>query len=124
MKRDMNLIRLLLLRSEGDPKAVEDAKLYTDDQRVHHVAMLVDAGFIEATLRRDPDKRIIGSDVHRITWKGYEFLDAMRDEGIWKKAQDTLLKPIGGIAFEVLLEWLKWQMREKLSLPNSSPKKE
>ncbi|MBL9188769.1 MAG: DUF2513 domain-containing protein [Opitutaceae bacterium] len=57
----------------------------------------------------------------RMTWSGHDFLDAMRDEGIWKMAQDSILKPIGGVAFEVLKEWLKSQMRTKLGFPNKGP---
>lgn len=56
--------------------------------------------------------------LQKMTWAGHDFLDSMRDDTIWKKAQEKVLKPIGGVAFDVLKEWLKAEMRSKLGLPS------
>ncbi|HNB50746.1 MAG TPA: DUF2513 domain-containing protein [Anaerolineales bacterium] len=53
--------------------------------------------------------------VRRLTWQGYEFMDAMRDGGRWKKAKDIADKA-GGITFDllkvVLVELAKSSVRE------------
>jgi asparagine synthase (glutamine-hydrolysing) len=48
---------------------------------------------------------------------GDDFLDAMKDETIWNSAKENILKPASGVAFDVLLEWLKWKMKTKLGMP-------
>jgi hypothetical protein len=49
--------------------------------------------------------------VDRLTWEGYEFLEASRDEGLWNKAVREVVSKGGGLAFEVLkqvlVSWVK-----------------
>jgi len=46
----MNLIRLLLLETEGeDPKP--DLSAYTEDQCVYHSALLIEAGLVDGQTR-------------------------------------------------------------------------
>ena len=52
-----------------------------------------------------------------ITWKGFDFLEASRDESIWAKAQESILKPTASFTFDLLLEWLKTKAKESLGLP-------
>ena len=37
----------------------------------------------------------------RLTWEGNDFLDAVRDESIWKRVRSTIGKITGGASFEV-----------------------
>lgn len=52
MKRDMNLVREILLALEEDLSgfAPEDMEIkgYTDEQIGYHILLLIEAGFIEA----------------------------------------------------------------------------
>jgi hypothetical protein len=50
-----------------------------------------------------------------ITWNGYEFLDAARDDTRWKQAKDVISK-MGGLAFEVLKAYLVKLMTENIGL--------
>lgn len=67
----------------------------------YHYLLLVDAGLIEA--------RNMGSvgyyrllEPKRLTWAGHEFLDAARNEDLWKQAKRMVLEKTGGQAMEVL----------------------
>jgi purine nucleoside phosphorylase len=119
MKRDMELIRTLLLRSEGDEAAVRIADTYSVEERAYHVQLMVDAGFVEAIVHRNADGAPIGAITSRLTWAGHDFLDAMRDDTIWKKAKEHVLKPGASWTFDLLKEWLKVQAKEKLGIPLS-----
>ena len=52
-----------------------------------------------------------------LTWEGHEFIDAAKDSKLWAKAKKHVLAPAGGVAFNVLLEWLKMEAKTKLGLP-------
>jgi hypothetical protein len=119
MKRDFNLVRKILQDME-DAQPMRMCNGFTYDGYEEptineHVELLIEAGLLEGKVLRTQDSSM--PIVSRLTWAGHDFLDAMKDESIWKKAQDSLLKPAGGVAFDVLLEWLKWQMKEKLGMP-------
>lgn len=119
MKRDFDLIRSILLDVEdfapGDSGTVQDYDGH--DQRTvnHHSILLIEAGFLEGAIVGGGARVII----HKMTWRGHDLLDAMRDESIWKKAKETVLPKVGGVALDVLLAWLVWQAKEKLHIPQS-----
>ena len=121
MKRDFNLIRLILTDMQGaEPMTLLQDFSYEGYEKPainEHIELLIEAGLLKGTVHRTLGGSVAG--VSRLTWAGHDFLEAMTDEGIWKKAQDSVLKPIGGVVFDVLLEWLKWQMREKLGMPTA-----
>jgi len=49
----------------------------------------------------------------RMTWSGHDFLDAARDETLWKKAKQTVMKPAASFTFEIVREWLKNEIRAR-----------
>jgi len=119
MKRDMNLIRLILLALEGDQEADARSKAqYEKPVIAYHAALLIEAGLVEGATTKDADGMPARYFLQKMTWAGHDFLDSMRDDTIWKKAQEKVLKPVGGVAFDVLKEWLKAEMRNKLGLPS------
>ncbi len=110
MKRDMDLIRKLVLAiescSDGWPK--EDLKIdgYTADQIGYHAFLLVDAG-----LASGADVTSSGSSgpeylLSHLTWAGHDFADACRDETIWRKAKATVRDKVGTVTFDVMKELL------------------
>ena len=113
MKRELELIRLILLEIEKQPydQGPIEAEIpgYTSAQISYHVLLLKDAGLIEAI----DFSTFAGSDWKptRLTWQGHEFLDASRDEGRWQKALSIMKEKAGGIAFDVLKELLLQYMR-------------
>ena len=116
MKRDMDLVRLILLeieKSSEDPRAQIYLEIpnYTSEQVSYHVMILNDAGLIEAC-----DFSAMGSDnfwcPKRLTWSGHEFLDAARNDSIWNKAKEKA----SSINFELLKEVLLNITRQQLGL--------
>lgn len=91
MKRDMDLVRSILLAFENDGSRRHGktilAELADDDQINMHLDLLEDAGFLEAKVFR-PVKG--GVSIHsgwRVTWEGHEFIEKIRDPEIWKKTK-------------------------------------
>src|SRR6188768_2402520 len=92
MKRNMDLIRLLLMRSEGDAEAENAVEQFSVEERAYHVQLLIDAGLVEGIVRRGPNGEFTGAAVSRLTWAGHDFLQSIRDNTLWNKAKKQVLQ--------------------------------
>ena len=110
MKRDFNLIREILLVAEAAKpeqriglKDFEDSHPDRLEELSEHVQLLERAGFLDVTLSRS----LGGSGpraffINRIEWAGHDYLDAVRDPGIWSKTEQQLKKVGGSATLEVV----------------------
>jgi hypothetical protein len=121
MKRDLDLIRKLLLLLEshehGYAPAVISIDGYTDEQIGFHVHLLGEAGLAVVADTTSLSSPSPSAMPQHLTWAGYEFLEAAKDETVWGKAKEKVIKPAGGVAFTVLLEWLKAEAKTRLGIP-------
>lgn len=84
MKRNMNKVRELLIKIEET--GVDDT-YYTDDQEeCYHLRIMKDGGLVEGWVADDGVDGMT-AEITRMTWKGHEFLDAIRDDGVWEKVK-------------------------------------
>lgn len=111
----MGLIREILMDLES--KQPNEFLDHDDPVVAYHASLLREAGFVNGVIINNELSLPRACRLAYLTWRGHDFLDAMRDESIWRKAQESILKPAGGIAFDVLFQWLKVQMQQKLGLP-------
>lgn len=130
MKRDMDLVRLMLLRTEAagvDKEAADkyhvECEKYPEPVRAHQIAIMIEAGLIVGTVSGSPEsgglpvRGIIG----RLTWQGHEFLDAARDETTWKKVRDKVMKPAASFTFGILVEALKIEIKKRIGMLSGGP---
>ncbi len=115
MKRDMELIRLLLLRDEGE-QPVPDLSAYSDEQLLYHSVLLIEAGLVHGHIGTGNQGEPVGTVIFRLTWAGHEFLDAARNDTIWKKAVEKTKKAGVQVTMAVLEELLKKLLKEPLGL--------
>jgi hypothetical protein len=115
MKRDMDVIRAVLMTAEDENhERLESLGL---DIVCFHVQLCMDAQFVEGNVSSDFNGRTMTWEryaVMRLTWLGAEALDAMRDETIWKKAQQHVIKPAASWTFSLLFDWLKAEARQRI----------
>jgi hypothetical protein len=104
MKRDMDLIRQILLKIEEHPYDLDWVELelegYSPREISYHVMLLAQASLIEAdnlSTFGDPQW-----EAKSLTWQGHEFLEAAKDESRWNKAKKLVKEKGGGMIFEVL----------------------
>jgi len=115
MKRDMNLIRLLLLETEGeDPKP--DLSAFSEDHRVYHSALLIEAGLVHGQIIEDGSGQPAGTVILRLTWAGHEFLDAARNDTIWHKAGERIKKSGVDVTISLMKEILNQLLKQSLGL--------
>jgi repressor of nif and glnA expression len=109
MARDMDLVRRILMEMEElvkegkgqDLERILKEEGYSGREIHYHLKLLSQAGFIEAVSLSALDgyPAYLPRD---ITWEGYDFLEAIRDEGIYKRAKATALEKTGGVVLSVL----------------------
>jgi hypothetical protein len=95
MKRDMDLVRDLMLFLEGKPDtamiSAEDIPMAqrNSTEIQYHLNLIYQAGFLNAEAFRSSttSDRIIKVIPFDLTWQGHEFLDAVRDPEIWRQAK-------------------------------------
>ena len=107
MKRDMDLVREILFCVEKDEDLSILEKQYGTDKVIGHVAIMQDAGLVDAMLERDVEGKLFLAVLFRLTWAGHEFLDNARDNAVWKKVMKALGGKVASASFSVLTECLK-----------------
>ena len=76
---------------------------YDDRMIKHHLVLLHDAGLLRCEpIRSSTSDRVIHVIPFELTWDGHEFLDKIRDEGIWHKIVDHIRASGGSLAFSVI----------------------
>lgn len=107
MKRDVDLIRQIILQAEQANEKINvgakfKVKGYDDILVAKHIELLVEAGLLKARLTRTDTDGVVEAYVERLTWDGHEFLDAARNESVWNKAKVIIKEKVGTVSFEVL----------------------
>lgn len=108
MKRDPDIVRNLLLALEKDStnnsfstKELPVIEGVSPAVVLAHATLLIEANFL--TKAMDQYGTSPRRDKFSISWSGYDFLDSVRDEGVWHKTKETARKA-GGQTFDILID--------------------
>ncbi|MCD4719576.1 MAG: DUF2513 domain-containing protein [Desulfobacula sp.] len=121
MKRDLDLIRKLLiyLEEKPDDKIVQDLEIegYTNREVQYHFILMNEAGLIrcEKSISSTSD-RIIRVYPNGLTWQGHEFFEASRNDTFWKKAKELVKSKSGALQFDVIKAVLISMAKESVGL--------
>lgn len=110
MYRNDDLIRSLMLDLEGASSYVNASHTvpgYTRDQVAYHLAQIVKAGYAEGP---QPRYASTGADptipiavvVARLTPAGHDLIATLRDDTVWAKVKERLMKVGGSASLEVI----------------------
>lgn len=101
MKRDWDLVRLVLLDFEEGHRGYELclAEGYDMPAISAHVRMLEDGGFIEGVAWSAGGFGFPANPI--LTWTGHDFLAAIRDEGVWKKTKSRIAG-VASVTFDIV----------------------
>lgn len=62
----------------------------SEEDYYHHIRLLIEAEFVVGQFEFYESGEIGIADVDYITWKGYEFLDSIKDENIWSNVKSKM----------------------------------
>lgn len=122
MKRDLDLIREILLHIESGEQYDGSREFYystpedmglsgcTPEEFVYHCTLLIEDGYIDGAAT------IVNIVVRRLTSRGHDFLDDIRDAGVWKQVKNRL-GSLPGVALGIVAELAKSEIKKHLALP-------
>lgn len=112
MKRDWELIRIILEEVEGLPdtrgklmaRRIAGAFGCTEEEANYHLWLLLEAGLIEGNCagKPGPHTTLICCGV-AVTWKGHEFLDMVRSNKAWNRIKQWLNKKAVDLSYEAIV---------------------
>ncbi|MCF6327166.1 MAG: DUF2513 domain-containing protein [Devosiaceae bacterium] len=120
MKRDMDIVRGLLLKIEKYG-TVNMGSLMSEsptagevNQTNYHLKMLIEeAGMVRGEVCVTMDRASVEWIDLDLTWQGHDFLDSVRDPEIWRLAKDGAQK-VGGLSIELLGELAKGLVKQQI----------
>ena len=119
VKRDMDLIRELLLRLEAWPLELGGALTippeeiavpgYDVAQIEHHLCLIREKGLIDEADARP----MLGIGFCGLTWAGHDFIDSVRDPEIWAKTKKGA-EDAKGFTFDLLRDLAKGLIKKQI----------
>jgi hypothetical protein len=121
MKRDMDLVRSILLAVEKQTSgcALESPEIngYSKEQIVYHIYIMVQGGLLEAQPTQTQASVIpMDFDFINLTWAGHEFIDNARNEGVWKKAKTIVGEKLETISVGVMIQLVSSLVKHQFGL--------
>ena len=123
MKRDMDLMRAMLLRIE-ECSDVPPKMLHVDDfDDLHadpfvislHVELMNDAGLIEVFDSNVEPDGFKDFAISRLTLSGYEYLDAIRNRKVWMRVKKKI-EFLGGATLDIIKQLAVKELAKELGL--------
>jgi hypothetical protein len=118
MKRDMDLVRDLLLKIEASEDETSLSDLVSEENEreyaaaVYHLRMLIEEVGLVRGINVSSNDGYDWIDLE-LTWQGHEFLETVRDPETWRKAKEGANK-IGSFAIDVLIDVAKAYAKKKM----------
>ena len=104
MRRDLDLVRAILVAVEDADAPVNAAELVTPDWPfalvTYHVELLQSRGLVDAKVTRTKGGAI--ALVLGLTWEGCDYLDAIRDERVWSRTKAVIAETVGSATMAVV----------------------
>lgn len=120
MNRDMILVRKILLEIENQTFGYAPNNFvlegYTQEQIRYHAHIMMQGGLIEGVNTIDHNSTSPQAIPKNLTWAGHEFLEAARNDTVWKKAMDIVQEKGGTITITVLSQLLSSLMKSHFGL--------
>ena len=121
MKRDMDLVREILLAIEEHSSGFAPSKLeiegYSDEEVGYHIYIMIEAGLLTGIETTEFAGSSLKAVANHMTWQGHEFLDASRDPTRWGRAK-ALAGKVGGVTMNVLGQILTKVMMDQVAKIN------
>lgn len=119
MKLNIDLLRKILMYIENNSNGYEylsniELDDYTKTEIIYHIRLLLDGGFIVGEILGLNEKKI---RVHRMTLKGHQYLESIREKYIWEEVKRQLeLKGLKNVSLDILKDFSNKLIRDKLGI--------
>ena len=119
MKRDMDLLREIAFAIE-EQAPLQTASLrfdgYTLEQVGYHCRLILEANLAAGTDLQTLRDSYPVYRIERLTMSGHDFVDAARNDAVWRTATQSISERVDSVSFGVLLQLLNKEAAEMLGL--------
>lgn len=121
MRRDMDLVREILLAAESLPAAggFIDLPERDDGELRYHLRIVAQAGLLDVQFAAHEGTAHETVWLNGLTWQGHEFLSTARDNTRWRAAVHKVGATAGGVAFALLRDYLLSEARKLVGIAPS-----
>lgn len=103
MKRNMDLVREILLEIEAQPagKLIRNVSLpekWNKEEVVGHLRLIGQAGLDDGKMEFHREAVLIA--IHGLSNEGHDLLDSIRSEAVWQKTKDRVEEVGGSVALD------------------------
>lgn len=99
MKRDIDLVRRILVETEKANKCIDIESLVCDKYPLpaiaYHVELMAAHGLLDAKVDKSWGGEATGGIIKGLTWDGCDYLDAIRDERVWSRTKRVVMEAVG-----------------------------
>jgi predicted TIM-barrel fold metal-dependent hydrolase len=115
MKRDIDLLRNILLNVESDGKLGIPGD-HSNEEMAEHVQQLLEAHLVEGQVVRNHVGIPFGWAITRLTSAGHDFLDATRNPSFWEKTKGYVTKNMPGWTLSIVKEVAERYLKGEIHL--------
>jgi hypothetical protein len=119
MKRDLDLVREVLLQIEGlpaGPPAQYRTSEIEDPVLLAHFELVIASGLVIGKIARSQGTRGDVISISGLSWEGHEWLEMVRSQAMWNEVKSALLDNGGALTFELTKEVATKLLRVRLGL--------
>jgi hypothetical protein len=120
MKRDLDLVRQVLLQIEalpaGPPAQYRTSEI-DDPVLLAHFELVIAAGLVNGKIARSQGARGDVISISGLTWEGHEWLEMVRSQAVWNEIKSALQDNGGALTFELTKAVASKLLRARLALP-------
>lgn len=117
MKRDMDLMRDILLWLEAHDSGFPQIPERDEVEIGYHCHLLSEAGLIKAANTTTSDDRLPQAIPISLTSRGHDFIDDAQKDTVWTAVKKRVLSASGAVSTALLTELVKDEARRSLGLP-------
>ena len=119
MKRDLDLVRQLLLQIEAlpaGPPAQYRMSEIEDPVLLAHFELVLASGLVNGKISRSQSSRGDVISISGLTWEGHEWIETVRSQGVWNETKATLLDGRAAMTYELTKAVAARILRARLGL--------
>lgn len=99
MKRDMDLVRRILIEAQKADQHIDIESLVCDKHPLpvmaYHVELMAVHGLLDAKVDKSWGGGSTGGTIEGLTWDGCDYLDAIRDDRVWSRTKKVVREAVG-----------------------------
>ncbi len=115
MKREMDIVRKIIIQVNDSNKPLSSIEGVKPDVFAYHAQILNEAGLLIASVNGNGVRPATSAVIHRLTWSGHDFADSIRDDTIWNKAKNNVMKPMASWSFSILIKYIETEISRQIT---------